>query len=98
MQECLRILRPGGVIRLTEFESKISNSFAVDKMGEMLAKAMHKAGQNFSSTGWQVAMTPMLGRFLRDAGCQHVQVFAHVVDSSQEPKSISANIKTGWFF
>jgi len=86
MQECLRILRPGGIVRLTEFESTISNSFAVDRMSELLAKAMYKAGQSFSPTGWQVAMTPMLERFLRDAGIQHIQQAAHALNSSAKTK------------
>ena len=81
-RECLRILRPGGVIRLTEFETTISNSYASEKLGEMFARALQKAGQSFSPTGWQFGITPALGRLLRDAGCQSIQPMAHVIDWS----------------
>ena len=82
IQECLRLLRPGGFIRLTEFETTISNSYTSEKLGEMFARALQKAGQSFSPTGWQFGITPTLGRFLRDAGCQNVQPMAHVIEWS----------------
>jgi len=82
VQECVRITRPGGIMRLTDYEANISNSFAVDRLSEFVAKAMYRAGLSFSPTGWQTAMTPMLGKFLRDAGCLHVRHMAHVLDSS----------------
>ncbi len=81
-RECLRILRPGGVIRLAEYETTISNSSTSEKLGEMFARALHKAGQSFSPTGWQFGITPVLGRLLRDAGCLHIQRTAHVIDWS----------------
>lgn len=82
VQECLRILRPGGFIRLTEFETTISTSYTSEKLGEMFARALQKAGQSFSPTGWQFGITPALGRFLRDAGCRNVQPMAHVIEWS----------------
>jgi cyclopropane fatty-acyl-phospholipid synthase-like methyltransferase len=82
LQECFRITRPGGTIRLTEFEATMSNSYAVEKFSILLAQAMQKAGQSFSPNGWQIGVTLMLRRFLLDAGCQHVQQSAFVLDSS----------------
>ena len=82
MQETKRVLRPGGTIRLTEYEANICNSFAIEKLGELTAKALQKAGLSFSPTGWQVAITPMLGKFLRDAGYQHIEKTAHIIDAS----------------
>ena len=82
MQECLRIMRPGGVVRLTEPEYPLSNSLVVEKLGALLAKAMQVAGQSFSPDGRHTGITPMLGRFLRDAGCQDIQKAAYVLDSS----------------
>ena len=82
MQECLRIMRPGGVVRLTEPEYPLSNSLMVEKLGALLTKAMQVAGQSFSPDGRHAGMTPMLGRFLRDAGCQDIQKAAYVLDSS----------------
>ena len=82
MQECLRIMRPGGVVRLTEPEYPLSNSLMVEKLGALLTKAMQVAGQSFSPDGRHAGITPMLGRFLRDAGCQDIQKAAYVLDSS----------------
>lgn len=82
LHECQRITRPGGITRLTEFESPISNSFAVATLCEMFARAMYKAGQSFAPTGGQVAITPLLERFLRDAGYEHIQQMPHVLNAS----------------
>jgi len=84
MKECLRITRPGGIARLTESEANISNSFAVDRLNERIAKAMYLAGQTFSPSGWQFGTTPMLRRFLREAGYQHIKSSAYVLDCSYE--------------
>lgn len=82
VQECMRITRPGGIIRLTEYESTISNSLACEKLYEMLRHAMWMTEQSFSPGGQQVGITPVLGRFLRDAGYINVQRRAHALDSS----------------
>jgi ubiquinone/menaquinone biosynthesis C-methylase UbiE len=82
LQECFRITRPAGVIRLTEFEATMSNSYAVEKYSMLLAQAMQRAGQSFSPNGWQIGVTLMLRRFLIDVGCQQVQQRAFVLDSS----------------
>ncbi len=80
--EFLRVLRPGGVIRLTEPEFPISNSPAVEKLIAMFARAMQKAGQSFSPDGRLMGITPMLSYFLRSANCQNTRVQAYVLDGS----------------
>jgi SAM-dependent methyltransferase len=82
MQECLRIIRPGRVIRLTEPEYPLSNSLGCEKLGGWLTKAMQLAGLSFSPDGRHVGITPFLGRFLRDTGYQDIQKAAYVLDSS----------------
>ncbi len=81
MQECLRITRPGGIIRLTECEW-ITNSPACEKLYSMFTRALKVAAQSFSPDGRLIAITPMLKSFLKDAGCQNVQLAAHVLDYS----------------
>ncbi len=98
IQECRRVLRPGGVVRLTEFESYITNSFAVGQIIEFLIEAMYRTGQSFSPGGWQVATTAMLGRFLRDGGFQHVQQVAHVLDSSYGAEEHLSQYQNGMVF
>jgi ubiquinone/menaquinone biosynthesis C-methylase UbiE len=82
IQDCLRVCRPGGIIRLTEGETAISNSSATEKVAEMFNLAMKLAGQSLSPGGRQLGVTPMLERFLRDAGCENVQSKAHVLNFS----------------
>ncbi len=82
VQECWRVTRPGGFIRLAEFESYISNSAAVEQLNGMIAMSFYKIGRSFSPCGLQFATTPMLGKLLRDAGFQRIQQMPHIVDCS----------------
>jgi ubiquinone/menaquinone biosynthesis C-methylase UbiE len=82
IRECLRITRPGGHIRLTEPERTISTSPAVEQLNDLLARAMHKAGQSAAPSELQFGVTPQLRRFLHEAGYRHIQCEAHVLDSS----------------
>ena len=82
VQEAMRISRPGGIIRLTEFESAITNSPAVERLTLMLARSMWLAGQSFSPDGQHTNTTMMLPRFLREAGCVNIQKMAHLIDFS----------------
>ena len=81
-QQCVRVTCPGGIICLTEAENGISTSSACEKISALCARAMQVAGYSFSPDGRYLGITPMLGRFLREAGCQHVQQQAHVIDYS----------------
>jgi ubiquinone/menaquinone biosynthesis C-methylase UbiE len=81
-QECYRILRPGGAFCLTESEWSISNCLAAETLIGLFTKALKMAGQSFSPDGRQVGITPMLTRFLRDAGFAHVKKMPHAIDYS----------------
>ncbi len=82
IQECLRVVRPGGIIRLTELEATISNSFAFEKLNHLTIQALLLSKQGFSPYGRNIAITTMLKRFLRDGGCQHIQHMPYVLDCS----------------
>lgn len=82
MKEIMRILRPGGRLLLTDGEWSISNSPAFEKMGAMLTNVGTLTGRSFSPDGRHIGITPMLGRFLRDAGFVDIQRKAHVLDFS----------------
>ena len=82
IQECRRILRPGGVIRLTEPESPISTSLSLSHLWSLFTNAFKRAGQSFSPDGQHFGNAPMLGRFLRDADFRQIEKRAHVTDFS----------------
>jgi ubiquinone/menaquinone biosynthesis C-methylase UbiE len=82
LQECSRILWPHGSIRLTEVEAPITNGVACEKLNAMVTRALKVAGQSFSPDGEHTGITPMLSRFLHNAGYENIQQRAHVVDYS----------------
>ena len=83
VQECLRITRPGGIIRLTECQGPgITNSLAFEKQVGLFALALYRAGQTFSPDGRQLGILPMLSGFLRKAGCTNIGHQAHMIDFS----------------
>jgi ubiquinone/menaquinone biosynthesis C-methylase UbiE len=81
MQECMRIIRPGGMCVLTEMEW-ITNSPAVELLFSTFTSALKAVGQSFSPDGRLIGITPMLGGFLKETGFQNVHLAAHVLDIS----------------
>jgi SAM-dependent methyltransferase len=83
LRECMRITRPGGIIRLTECQGPgITNSRAFEKQVEWFAQALYRAGQTFSPDGRQLGIVPMLSSLLRRAGCRGIGHRAHMIDFS----------------
>jgi ubiquinone/menaquinone biosynthesis C-methylase UbiE len=83
LRECVRVTKPGGVIRLTEFdEPGRTNSLAFEEWSALTFRAIQRAGLTSAPDGRNFGIMPLLGRFLREAGCQHVQQKAHVIDFS----------------
>ena len=97
IQEFLRITRPGGIIRLTETETfSLTNGSAFERLTSMFSQALKRAGLSLSPDGRSYGITPMLGRFMRDAGCQNIQRKPFVIDWSagmEAHESISKDIK-----
>ncbi len=73
IQECLRVTRPGGLIRLTEWEYPFTNAPACEKMNGLFTQALQRVGQSFSPDGRHLCITPMLESFVQDAGYKNVQ-------------------------
>ncbi|GHO42776.1 class I SAM-dependent methyltransferase [Ktedonospora formicarum] len=83
VNELYRITRPGGILRLTELDTGgVSNSGALEDLLYLTTKMMHQLGYGFSPSGRTFGVTPMLGKFLRDAGCQDIQHLTHGLDFS----------------
>lgn len=84
LQNCMRVLRPGGMLYLLEAETPITNSGICERVGELLARVKHQAsGYALTNDEHLVAITPLLGPLLRQAGYQHIQHKAYAIDYSK---------------
>ncbi|MGB8347336.1 MAG: class I SAM-dependent methyltransferase [Ktedonobacteraceae bacterium] len=82
VREMVRVCRPGGTIRLTEFEMPMTTSPAFEKISDLILRAMQKVGRTYSPDGRYFTLTPMLGSLLRDAGCVSIEKKPHILDFS----------------
>ncbi len=80
--ECQRVLRPGGILRLTELEWGFSNKPGLETFCALFNQALARAGRSFSPTGRHIGVTPMLGRLLWTAGFQAIRSKVHVLNYS----------------
>ncbi len=83
VQECLRILRPGGILHLTDFELPLSNSPAFEKLMGLAIRSFQMSKLSFSPEGRNVGITFMLGRFLRNAQFVNIQHQAYAIEFSK---------------
>lgn len=91
IKECMRITRPGGIIRMTECDDMgTSNSPAYNRLLGIGLTAMQKAGRTLFPEGRTIGITTMLGRFLRDAGCENIQSAAYAIDYSAGERAHAA--------
>ena len=82
LKECQRLLRPRGTIRLTEMESPVTTSPALQKLQRYFTRALNVAGQSFSPDGELVETMAVLCCLLRQTGFRSVQMKAHAVEWS----------------
>jgi SAM-dependent methyltransferase len=82
LKEMLRVTREGGIIRLTDCEWGVSNSFANEKLLELTIHAMQATGLSHSPDGRNYNITHLLSHFLRDVGCVNVQERPSILDFS----------------
>ena len=81
IMELRRILRPGGIIRWTEQEwTGTSSSF--EQVEAYTFQAMRRAGQLLAADERHTGITPLMRRFLSDAGFINVREVAHALDFS----------------
>jgi ubiquinone/menaquinone biosynthesis C-methylase UbiE len=81
LAECMRILRPGGILRLTEtLNYGVTTSPAYEQFFRLCARALYKAGYGFSINEDSFDMTPALPYLLRKSGYEDVFVKAHALE------------------
>jgi ubiquinone/menaquinone biosynthesis C-methylase UbiE len=93
LQECYRITRPGGPLRLTEPEWGFTNSAAYDKYMGFLAQALYQTGHSFSPHGRTIGTANMLPLLLRQAGYQEIQYQANAVNYAVGAKARESSIQ-----
>lgn len=84
LQECRRILRPGGYLCLTECEAGYSTSLALQRLNTLLFTALKKAGRSFSPDGHSIGMLAVFKRLLKQAGLQDIRLTPYLIDSSTD--------------
>ncbi|HEY7419150.1 MAG TPA: class I SAM-dependent methyltransferase [Ktedonobacteraceae bacterium] len=93
IKECLRVLRPGGEIRLTEGTLTESNSAAFNTLCSLLARSFYHDRRSFAPAGdanlQSLSIIPALGKLLR-AHCRNVQYHSFVIDYASEVASNEA--------
>jgi ubiquinone/menaquinone biosynthesis C-methylase UbiE len=80
--ECLRILKPGGILRLTELEFVTTNSLALQRLTGYLYQILSQQNRTFSVDGRSFGMIHMLDKLLRTAGFQKVEKRPFLLDAS----------------
>ena len=82
LTECRRILRPGGIMRITEIELAVSNSAALQRLSEYLYTAFQKEGKTFSVDGHTFGIVHMLGRLLQQTHFHTINKRSFVLDGT----------------
>lgn len=94
LQECLRVVRPQGIIRLTECGYGISSSQACEKLSEYYIRALQTAGLRCTPVGRPLIMgsTLILEDLLYESGCQQIQQQTHMLDFSAEEEEVNSGM------
>ncbi len=86
--ECTRLLRPGGVLRLTELmDGGATNSPAKEQLHGFFCQALQRVRHGFSVNGRNIGVTIMLPRILRKAGYKDVQHFMYAQEVSADTEN-----------
>ena len=95
LQECWRVLRPGGIVRLTETDVAITNSPASEKLAQTFSEGLVKRGQSFSPDGRHIGLLPVLPKLLREAGFENIQKYPFVVNLSYGAPGYEQTVENG---
>lgn len=83
--ECTRILRPGGILCLTEGDDLgISTSPAVERLSGLAIQASWRLGYGFSPDGRTLGMSASILKFLRTGGYRDIHIIPFAVDYSAQ--------------
>lgn len=81
--ECTRILKPGGVLRLTEVaDFGVTTSVALERLLAACSQILWTLGYGFSADGRSYGLLTMLPHFLRTTNYLNVHTLAYAIDFS----------------
>ena len=90
--ECSRVLRPGGTIRVADYEFEVSTSLANDQLADLLSRALWQTKRTFSQTGHSYGIAPALRQLLVEQKFVGLKLYAHAFDVSYQAEDFR-----GWF-
>jgi SAM-dependent methyltransferase len=101
LKEALRLLRPGGILRLTEpADLSVSSSPAIARLNALVSQMLWRSGYGFSPDGTTMpAVAYRLPSLLRAAGLQEVRTQAYAIESSAGTPTWADtyhNAEVGW--
>ena len=83
IDECTRILRPGGILRWTEpIDSGNTSSAAFEQVLALTYLALSRSGFGFSPTGRTLGIAFMLPKLFRNAGYTNIQINSYALEFS----------------
>jgi ubiquinone/menaquinone biosynthesis C-methylase UbiE len=82
LTECKRVLKPGGIILLTEYEVAVSNSSALQQLHHYLYRVLADQGRTFSVDKRSIGICHTLSKLLKDAGYSERASKSFHIDSS----------------
>jgi ubiquinone/menaquinone biosynthesis C-methylase UbiE len=86
--ECTRLLRPGGILRLTELvELGMSSSPTLEQINALAIQALWRIGYGFSPNGYSLGMTSTLPWMMRKAGYTDLHQAAHALEFSADSEA-----------
>jgi ubiquinone/menaquinone biosynthesis C-methylase UbiE len=94
--ECMRLLRPGGILRLTEMSDIVTTCSAQMQMSHLFHQFMWQNGYDFAGEhGRSMGITIVLPHLIRNAGYQNVRHIPHALEWSADTDAWSAGYHNG---
>jgi len=96
LQECFRVLKPGGSVLLTEAEWATTSSPTAEQLARSVTEAFWKAGLGFSVDGRDLGVVHALPNLLRRCGACDIHVETRLLDFSYRQTQYYAMVHHLW--
>ena len=89
LRSCVRIMSPGGIMRLVECDYGVSSSLACEKLSEYYVRALQNSGLRPTPVGrpLTIGQTMPLYDALYESGCRQIQQHTSILDFSAEAEA-----------